>query len=157
MDEMNLKNGTLEMGEKKQEIKLKDSQTTLEISKKSNRKLVIGIITLILGLATLIGGVAFLIITLTKGPKVQDAEYLVEVGSWQREDEPSVVWNFTEIGKGSLTTNEHKNDYDFIWAMDGNKLKIETEWLYTIDDDFEYKLKDGKLVLDDKIVFVPVS
>ena len=154
---MNLKNGTLEMGEKKQEIKLKDSQTTLEISKKSNRKLVIGIITLILGLATLIGGVAFLIITLTKGPKVQDAEYLVEVGSWQREDEPSVVWNFTEIGKGSLTTNEHKNDYDFIWAMDGNKLKIETEWLYTIDDDFEYKLKDGKLVLDDKIVFVPVS
>ena len=36
-------------------------------------------------------------------------------------DEPSVIWNFTEIGKGTLTTNNHENDYDFIWAIDGDR------------------------------------
>ena len=111
----------------------------------------------ILGLIVLIAGVAFLIVSLVRQPKTRDAEYLVSVGKWVREDVPEVAWDFTEIGKGSLTTNSHTNDYDFIWAMEGNKLKIETKWLYNLNDEFEYKIKDDKLVLNDKIVFVPAE
>ena len=34
--------------------------------------------------------------------------------------------------------NNHINDYDFIWAIDGGKLKIETNWLYTLNNDYSY-------------------
>ena len=71
---------------------------------------------------------------------------------------PSVIWKFTEVGKGTLTTNGHTNDYDFIWAIEDGKLKIETKWLYELEDEYEYELdKDaGSLILkagDKEIVF----
>ena len=71
----------------------------------------------------------------------------MEIGAWEREDAPSVVWNFTEIGKGTLTTNGHQNDYDFIWAIDGDKIKIETDWLYALDDEYIYTLDQSAGVL----------
>jgi hypothetical protein len=60
-----------------------------------------------------------------------------------------VVWDFTEIGKGTLTTNAHENDYDFIWAIEDGKLKIETKWLYDLENEYDYKLDQdkGELVL----------
>ena len=74
-------------------------------------------------------------------------------------DEPSVIWNFTEIGKGTLTTNNHENDYDFIWAISGDTLEIETEWLYTTDDKFVYRLDQENqiLILNDEIEFRPAG
>lgn len=93
-----------------------------------------------------IGLIVFLVNILAK-PGLRDAEYLVEIGAWEREDAPSVVWNFTEIGKGTLTTNGHQNDYDFIWALDGDKIKIETDWLYTLNDEYTYTLDQGTGVL----------
>ena len=71
---------------------------------------------------------------------------------------PSVIWRFTEAGKGTLTTNGHANDYDFIWAIEDGKLKIETKWLYELENEYEYELdKDtGSLILKDgdkEIVF----
>ena len=71
---------------------------------------------------------------------------------------PSVFWNFTEIGKGTLTTNNHVNDYDFIWALEDGKLLIETDWLYKLEDEYEYALdqNNGTLTLtkgDETIVF----
>lgn len=134
-----------------------DTEEATKKIEKPNKKPIAGIAVLVVGLVTLVAGIVSLAITLIKAPGAQDAETLVATGSWQREDEPSVIWNFTEIGKGLLTTNSHTNDYDFIWAMEDGKLKIETNWLYTLNDEFEYKIKDNKLILDDKIVFVPVA
>ncbi len=136
-----------------------DQNPTSEKPKKNNvkNKLVAGIIILTIGMVSLIAGVVFLVMTLTSEPKAQDAEYLVAVGSWQREDVPETVWTFTEIGKGSLTTDAHANDYDFAWAMEGDTLKIETEWLYTINDDFEYKIEGDKLILNDVRLFVSAN
>ena len=57
--------------------------------------------------------------------------------------EPGVIWKFTEIGKGTLTTNNHINDYDFIWSLKDGKLLIETAWLYDLNNEYEYELNQG--------------
>ncbi len=146
------------------------------------------IIILVVGLITLICGVVFFIVRLTARPSIADGEFLVSVGKWKLQEEgclqakcdenekclgadgnpavvcdgDSVVWNFTEIGKGTLTTNNHLNDYNFIWAIEDDKLKIETEWLYTLNNEYEYKLdqNDKTLILkndNDEIRFIPAE
>lgn len=121
----------------------------------------VSLIVMIIGLITLVVGVVFLIVRLTAGPSVADGEYLVSVGEWKEQDEPSVIWNFKEIGKGALTTNNHINDYDFVWALEDGKLKINTEWLYTLNNEFDYVLDQGSNILtltsdDETFTFVPV-
>ena len=121
----------------------------------------ISLIVLIIGLITLIAGVVFLVVRLNAGPSVADGEYLVSVGEWEAKSEPGVVWNFTEIVKGTLTTNNHINDYDFVWAIEDGKLKINTEWLYTLNDEFDYSLDQNEKTLtltsgDEEIIFVPM-
>ena len=116
---------------------------------------------MIIGLITLVVGVVFLIVRLTAGPSVADGEYLVSVGEWTEQGEPGIVWNFTEIGKGTLTTNNHTNDYDFVWALEDGKLKINTEWLYTLNNEFDYVRDQGSNILtltsgDETFTFVPV-
>ena len=110
-------------------------------------KLKRSIFVLGIGIFTLAVGAFFLFKTLTKKPAVPDGRYLVSVGAWAREDEPTVVWTFSEIGKGSLTTNHNYNNYDFIWSVDGKTLKIETDWLYTLSDEFEYEINQKKNTL----------
>ena len=106
---------------------------------------------------------------------ISDAEYLVSAKEWRLETddncgddsdtencESGVIWKFTEIGKGTLTTNNHTNDYDFIWVLDGDTLKINTDWLYTINDEYTYKLDKGagKLTVeteDEKATFVRIQ
>ena len=122
----------------------------------------ISLIVMIIGLITLLVGVVFLIVRLTTVPSVTDGEYLVSVGEWTEQGEPGIVWNFTEIGKGTLTTNDHLNDYDFAWALEDGKLKINTEWLYTLNDEFDYTLdQTGNMLTlvngDEEIIFVPVA
>ena len=125
------------------------------------KKKLISIIVFIIGLITLIIGVVFLIIDLSKGSAVEAGEYLVETGRFELMDEPGVVWNFTEVGKGTLTTNNHLNDYDFIWAIEGDRLKIETKWLYALNNEYQYRIENGNLILtqDDstEIKFVPAG
>ena len=111
------------------------------------KKQIISIIVFVIGIITLIVGVVFLILDLIKSSSLQDGEYLISVDNWVREDEPGVIWKFTEIGKGKLTTNDNLNSYDFIWAINDNKIKIETNWLYTLNDEFEYRINDGNLIL----------
>lgn len=124
-------------------------------------KQLISIIIFIIGLITLIVGVVFLILRLNSGTPIEDGEYLISVDSWTREDEPGVIWSFTEIGKGKLTTNNHLNDYDFIWTIEDGKIKIKTDWLYSLNDEYSYKIEDGNLILirDDssEIKFSPRS
>lgn len=122
----------------------------------------ISLIVMIIGLITLVVGVVFLIVRLITVPSVTDGEYLVSVGEWTEQGEPGIVWNFTEIGKGTLTTNDHLNDYDFAWALEDGKLKINTEWLYTLNDEFDYTLdQTGNMLTlvngDEEIIFVPVA
>ena len=121
-----------------------------------------GLIVLIIGGVTLVAGVVFLLLNLLKAPVIRDADFLVEIGAWQMEDEPTVIWDFKEVGKGSLTTNFHVNDYDFIWSMDDKTLKIETDWLYTLNDEYTYELNQGdnELILtsrEETYTFVPAE
>lgn len=111
------------------------------------RKQLLSIIIFIIGLITLIVGVVFLILKLNSKAPLEDGEYLISVDSWTKEDEPSVVWAFTEIGKGKLTTNNHLNDYDFVWAIEDGKIKIKTGWLYSLNDEYSYRIEDGNLIL----------
>ena len=135
-----------------------------------NKKKTISIIVLILGIISLIAGLVALIICLTKGAAISDAEYLTSAKEWRLETdtncgdncESGVIWKFTEVGKGTLTTNNHTNDYSFIWALDGDTLKINTDWLYSLNNEFTYKLDKsaGTLTLeteDEKVTFVRVQ
>ena len=128
---------------------------------KSNKNKRIGIVALVLGLIVCAVGLAVLIVNLTAQPGLRDAEYLTSIGKWQKSGEPAVVWDFTEVGKGTLTTNAHANDYNFLWEIEGDTLKVETSWLYTLNDEYTYELdQDAKTLTltagTDKTVFVPV-
>ena len=149
------------------------SARTAELAKpqrpkdKNKRKLIVSLVVMIVGLIALVVGVVFLVLGLARKAEVPDGEYLISATEWTLEDGSNcanaesdanctggsgVIWKFTEAGKGSLTTNNHKNDYDFIWALeDGNTLKIETKWLYDLDNTYEYRLDKsaGRLTLAD--------
>ena len=115
------------------------------------KKKKISIAIFVIGLIALVAGAAFLVVKLVMTPAKQDGEYLVSAENWTLDDEDGVIWTFTEIGKGSLTTNNHTNDYDFIWAIEDGKLKIETNWLYALENEYEYSLdqRSGTLTLKD--------
>lgn len=124
---------------------------------RADKRLRASIVVLIIGLVALAAGLAFMLIRLSQGAGLRDAEYLVEMGAWAREDAPGVVWEFTEVGKGRLTTNDGVNEYSFLWAIEGDTLLIETDWLYTLNDTYQYQLDQGgeRLVLDGEVVFRP--
>ncbi len=129
---------------------------------KKSAKKIISIIVFVIGLITLAVGAAFFVLDLVKKANIEDADFLVSTGKWVEKDNESVVWEFTEIGKGTLTTNGHIDDYDFIWAIDGSTLKIETAWLYDLNDEFSYALDQKertlKLTRDGiDVTFVPVT
>lgn len=121
------------------------------------KKRILPIATFIVGIVFLIVGVVLLVIKMNARLAASDAERIVELGTFVKDGEEGVIWQFTEVGKGTLTTNNHVNDYDFIWAIENGKLKIETAWLYDLNDEFEYKIDGDKLVLDGEIVFVPAG
>ena len=113
------------------------------------KKKIIFISVFAVGLATLIAGAVFLISNLTRGADVADGEYLISVEKWVLSDSDRVEWKFTEIGKGTLTTNAHENDYDFLWSLEDGKMKVETDWLYDLENEYDYKLDQnaGELIL----------
>ncbi len=133
-------------GEPEPDTKKKRKKKEKDPIKSQKRLRIIALVFLGLGLASLSAGTALLVLKMTAEPKISDAEYIVTKKEWILEDEdtPSVIWNFTDYGKGTLTTNDHKNDYDFIWAIEGDTLKIETNWLYLLEDSFTYELDKEK-------------
>lgn len=118
---------------------------------KKDKKKIVSISILVVGLVMLVVGVAFLIVGLVRQNSESDSEYLVEKGAWTLEDSERVVWEFKEDGKGTLTTNDHTNDYDFTWSLEDGKMTVRTEWLYQMDNEYEYELDQGAgaLVLTD--------
>lgn len=111
------------------------------------KKKIIAISVLVAGLIVLVVGVVFLVLNLISASRAADGDYLVAAENWTLEGEDGVVWDFTEIGKGTLTTNHHLNDYDFIWAIEDGKLKIETDWFYNLENEYDYSLDQGSGVL----------
>lgn len=101
----------------------------------------------VVGMIILCVGVVLLAIKIITGPKMDNAEFLITAGEWMREDDPTVIWDFTDTGKGKLTTDGHLNNYDFKWSLEGGRLKIETAWFYDLSDDFEYSLDQGAKIL----------
>ena len=64
----------------------------------------------VLGMIVLVVGTVFMVLNVLKGNAVADGEYLVAAGDWMltdcgNENCDKVVWDFTEIGKGVLTTD----------------------------------------------------
>lgn len=122
----------------------------------------VSLIVFIVGIVALVSSIIFLVVKLTAEPAKHDGEFLVTVGEWVEEDTPGVIWNFAEIGEGSLTTNNHINDYDFKWIMEDGKLKIKTSWLYDLNNEFEYSLDQNNNILvikngEEEIKFVPLT
>ncbi len=102
------------------------------------------IVTLVIGVIALVAGGVFFVIKKNEADKMGDADYLVKAGNFVMEDsDGAVIWDFTEVGKGKLTTNNHTNDYDFQWAIEDDNMKIRTDWLYEIDNEYTYQLDQG--------------
>lgn len=93
-----------------------------------------------IGIIFCIGAIIFLCFNIFSANQISIPERLLTVKTWVKDGAPSVIWTFTEPGKGTLTTNNHQNDYDFIWNVEGEKLKIETTWLYNLVDEYSIKL-----------------
>lgn len=115
--------------------------------KPKDKKKIAGIVVFVIGLITLIVGVVFLVLRLVGASAMQDGAYLTEAKEWVLDGADGVIWDFTEIGKGTLTTNNHLNDYDFAWSLEDGKLIIQTDWLYTLDNRYDYSLNQAEGVL----------
>lgn len=122
-----------------------------KVKKPKDKKKIAGIVVFIVGLITLIAGVVFLVLKFVGASAMQDGVYLTQAKEWVMDGADGVIWDFTEIGKGTLTTNNHLNDYHFEWSLEDGKLIIQTEWLYTLDNRYDYTLnqRDGTLTLKD--------
>lgn len=163
----------------KKQTKTKPTKTKKPMDPK--KKKILCITTLVVGLIMLAVGAVFLVLNLTKGSQAQDGEYLISAGEWALDlgdcaelvdesdpaeestecsDEPSVVWKFTEVGKGTLTTDGGKHNYDFIWALEDGTLKIQTNWLYELENEYTYSLDQKAKTLtltndkNDEYIFV---
>ncbi len=123
------------------------TKTKTKTDDSSKKKKIISISVLVLGVIALVVGVVFLVLNILKMNQAADGEYLVSAGNWVLEDGSDVIWDFTEVGKGTLTTNNHLNDYDFIWSLKDDKLLIETDWLYDLENEYSYELDQGAGVL----------
>ena len=127
-------------------------------AKKGSRKKkkIACIAVFVVGTIMLVVGIVFLVLSILKGNAVADGEYLVAADNWVltdcgKDDCDKVVWDFTEIGKGTLTTDGGEHNYDFEWAIEDGKLLIQTDWLYEMDNEYEYSLdqSNGVLTLKD--------
>ena len=140
---------------KKSEV-VKSDKKNKKTKDPQKKKKIISIGVFVIGMIALIVGVVFLIINLTRGKSVADGEYLVTAENWvlttcDSDNCENVIWDFTEIGKGTLTTDGGEHKYDFKWAIKDGKLIIQTEWLYEMDNEYDYSLNqnDGVLTLKD--------
>ena len=108
---------------------------------KRSKSFIFSIIVFIIGCATLATGAVFFVLDMIKKPAVEDANFLVEIGEWVKEGEDSVIWNFTEVGKGKLTT---KNGDVFEGQFKNGKIEGEGIARYADGSKFKGTFKNGK-------------
>lgn len=109
------------------------------VKSKKAKKLALIISGSVLGLG-LIGAALWYFVFRKVEPPLSDAEFLVSVGTWEKSGASKVKWIFKEDGKGTLTTNNMINDYEFTWELENDTLKISTAWLYSLEDEFSFSL-----------------
>ncbi len=102
---------------------------------------VVGIISLIIGSVTLVMG------QIARENAASDVDYLTSIDEWQKENEPAVSWTFLGDGAGTITTDNHGNDYQMTWVLENGKISIKTEWLYSLSDEFNYEIQRDNNVL----------
>lgn len=130
----------------------KDKKKIDKVNDPRKKKKILSIGVFVLGVIMLVVGIVFLVLSVLKGNAVADGEYLVAAENWVLtdcgdEDCDKVIWDFTEIGKGSLTTDGGEHNYDFKWAIKDGKLDIQTDWLYELNNEYEYSLDQSNGVL----------
>ena len=145
----------------------KSSKKPEKVKNPKDKKKIACIATFVVGLFVLVVGAVFLVLNLMRGNSVADGEYLVSADKWALEIDSNdasseceegeecetvdqsgkVVWDFTEIGKGTLTTDGGEHNYDFEWAIEDGKLIIQTAWLDELHNEYEYSLDQGNGVL----------
>ncbi|MBR3204184.1 hypothetical protein IKF81_00680 [Candidatus Saccharibacteria bacterium] len=120
-------------------MKEKTAPEQSEEKKKSKKPLIISLIIIALVLAA--GGASYYFFFRKKSPLIlsSESEYLIETKSWEKVDAPSVIWTFNEQGKGEITTNK-SNYYEMEWELSDKTLKIDTNWLYELNDSFDFFL-----------------
>ena len=112
-----------------------------KLSKKARLAIIIG--GVIGGLA-MIGILLYFLVFRKEAPVVvlTDRDILVS-HAWEKEEAPTVIWTFRADGTGELTTNK-SNYYDMNWYFEQEEdkqiLKINTAWLYELNDSFEFAL-----------------
>ena len=159
MDNQNKQLGGNELAAAFSTAKSVGDETKLEAKRAKDpakRKKTVSLVAMIVGLIMLVAGVVFLVLSLNSKPGTPDGEYLVSAKEWvldkgecpEGEAQPEcgeagVVWKFTELGKGTLTTNAHTNDYEFAWALEDGRLLMETDWLYKLENVYDYKIDRG--------------
>ncbi|MBR2586847.1 hypothetical protein IKE71_00515 [Candidatus Saccharibacteria bacterium] len=120
----------------------------------SNAKLGI-IISAIVAVVTAVVLVLVFVVFRKEEPEVALSEReLLIAHAWEKEGAPTVIWTFRKDGTGELTTNK-SNYYDMKWNLEQEegansfKLKITTDWLYELEDDFllEFDRENDKLML----------
>lgn len=126
------------------------------------RRRAISVAVFLCGVISLVAGVVALVYGLARSDEVSAAAFLVKAGPWQRQDAPDVTWQFTSIGAGTLTTDGGEHEYPFTWALVDGQLKVDTEWLYTLNDAYDFSLNQStsKFTLktaQGTVAFVPVS
>ena len=144
----------MENNSEAKKLKKKPIKTAEKTPHKGKKILCIAVF--VVGIIMMIVGVVFLVLDLMRGAAMADGEYLVAAENWvltdcEAENCDHVVWDFTEIGKGTLTTDGGEHNYDFKWAIEDGKLIIKTDWLYKMDNEYEYSLNQngGVLTLKD--------
>ena len=129
------------------ESEVKNNSVGDSLKKRKNKPAKWALVVFGIGIVALIAGLTVFLINKNSQPSMADVDFLVSAGEWQREDQPQVIWDFTEVGNGKLTTDGHLNDYSFIWSLEDKKLKIQTTWLYDLNDEFDYKIDQGAKTL----------
>jgi len=123
---------------KKQEEKEKKHK---KLGKKARMAIIIG--SVVVGLAV-VGALLYFLVFRKEEPVavLTDRDILV-AHAWEKQDAPTVIWTFHADGTGEITTNK-SNYYDMKWyfEQDGEDrtLKIDTAWLYELNDSFSFTL-----------------
>ena len=136
-----------------------------KLSKKARLVIIIG--SIVGGLA-IIGVLLYFLVFRKVEPVVvlSDRDILVS-HAWEKKDTSTVIWTFRADGTGELTTNK-SNYYDTKWRLeqedDKQILKIDTAWLYELNDSFEFVLDRENdsfsvknLAEETESVFVPLG
>lgn len=103
------------------------------------KKKIIVIICSVLAFAAIVAGAFFITKSINEKANISTAEFLASGHEWKKSGEETVVWTFESNGTCKVTTNSTET-FDCKWEIEDKNLKIETDWLTTLKDEFEISI-----------------